>query len=177
MSTARVRLLSLDVDGVLTDGSIVYSSSGEELKSFSVRDGFALRLWREAGHRCVIITGRGGEAVRRRAAELGVDRVIEGSKDKASALEQACAELCVPLRDTAHVGDDWPDLPAMRACGLPIAVADAEPEVLDAAGFVTPRPGGRGAVRDAVMHLLARNDQLAEAAHRYGVQRVTIGPR
>ncbi len=163
----RPRLLVLDVDGVLTDGSLTYDSEGRELKAFSVRDGFGLRLWREAGGEVAIITGRGGPATRTRLAELGITRVIEGAKDKRPALEQVLTETGIAAEDTAYIGDDWPDLAPMRRVGFPIAPADAEPRVRDIASFVTTAPGGRGAVREAVEHLLTRAGLIGAAATRY----------
>lgn len=162
-----VRLLVLDVDGVMTDGSIVYDDAGRELKSFSVRDGFAIRLWREAGFAAAIITTRGGEAVRRRAAELKIVHVYEGAHDKAEAVGRLAAESGVPLVEMACLGDDWPDLAMMRLVGYPMAVSDAEPLVRERARHVTARPGGRGAVRDAVEHLLEARGLMGEARARY----------
>lgn len=163
----KPRLLVLDVDGVLTDGSLTYDSEGRELKTFSVRDGFGLRLWREAGGEVAIITGRGGPATRTRLAELGIARVIEGAKDKRPALDQVLADTGIAAEHTAYMGDDWPDLAPMRCVGYPIAPADAEPRVRDVAAFVTKAPGGRGAVREAVEHLLTRAGLIGSAAARY----------
>lgn len=160
MNVDRIKVLVLDVDGVLTDGSIVYADDGRELKRFSSRDGFGLGLWHGAGYRSAIITGRGGAAVRRRAEELGVAEVVEGSKDKARDLEALAERLGVKPDHCAYVGDDWPDIAAMRIAGYPIAVGDAEAAVIETAAWVTPRPGGRGAVRDAVEHLLGAKGEL-----------------
>lgn len=162
-----VRLLVLDVDGVLTDGSIVYDDAGRELKTFSVRDGLAIKLWQRAGFRCAIITGRGGGAVERRARELGIDLVRQASPDKASDLRAIAAEAGVPLDHTAFMGDDWPDLGAMRICAYPICPADADREVAGAAAFRTAAPGGRGAVREAVEHLLEAKGMLRDALRLY----------
>lgn len=163
---ASVTVLCLDVDGVLTDGSITYSSSGDELKTFLSRDGYGLRMWLASGHHAAIVTGRGGEAVRRRAQELGIAPVIEGSSNKAAALDEVCAHCGVRPDQVAHVGDDWPDLAIMNLCGYPISVADAEPLVKSAAAWITPRPGGRGAVRDACEHLLAASGKLDRAVEK-----------
>lgn len=163
----RPKLLVLDVDGVLTDGSLTYDSDGRELKTFSVRDGFGLRLWREAGGEVAIITGRGGPATRTRLAELGITRVIEGAKSKLPALDQVLADTGIAAEHVAYMGDDWPDLGPMRRVGYPIAPADAEQRVRDVASFVTKAPGGRGAVREAVEHLLTRAGLIGSAAARY----------
>ncbi len=162
-----VRLLVLDVDGVMTDGSIVYDDQGREIKAFSVRDGFGIRLWHEAGFETAILTARGGGHVRRRAEELKIARVIEGERDKGAAVERLSAEAGVPLAAMACLGDDWPDLAMMNRVGYPMAVADAEALVRERARHVTARPGGRGAVRDACEHLLAARGLMDAARLRY----------
>ncbi len=157
---AGVELLVLDVDGVLTDGSIVYDDAGRELKAFNIRDGFGLTLWRRAGFEAAILTGRGGGAVVRRARELGIRVIVEGSADKAAGLAEIAARSGVEPGRMAYMGDDWPDLPAMRLAGYPMAPADAEGAVREAAAFVSGRAGGHGAVRDAVEHLLGAKGLL-----------------
>lgn len=157
----RVRLLLLDVDGVLTDGSITYSSSGEELKTFHVRDGSAIKLWQQAGHAVAILSGRASMAVTRRAAELGVRLVLQGRSDKDAAFDEVLAAFGVGADEVCAVGDDLQDLPVLRRCGVAVAVADAVPEVRAAAGYVTMAPGGRGAVRDAVEFLLKAQGRWA----------------
>lgn len=160
---ASVRLLCLDVDGVLTEGAVVLDAEGRELKVFSVRDGLGLVLWQRLGGRVAVITGRSSPAVDRRMQELGVSMVRQGSKDKAQELRSIAAEAGVPAEQVAFVGDDLPDLPAMRACGYPVAVQDAAPEVRAAAAFVTAAPGGKGAVREVVEHLLRAQDRWNDA--------------
>ncbi|MEM1329345.1 MAG: HAD hydrolase family protein [Planctomycetota bacterium] len=160
---ASIELLSLDVDGVLTDGGITYSAS-DELKSFTSRDGFGLRLWQRAGGRVAIVTGRGGDAVRRRAEELGITTLLERVSDKAEAVSKLTEQTGVAPERMTHVGDDWPDLALFRLVGYPVAVADAEPLVREHAAWVTPRAGGRGAVRDVVNHLLSARGVLDELA-------------
>jgi 3-deoxy-D-manno-octulosonate 8-phosphate phosphatase (KDO 8-P phosphatase) len=160
---ARIELLLLDVDGVLTDGSIVYADSGEELKRFHVRDGAGLKLWRASGRRAAVVSGRSAAAVARRMAELGVAPVLQGRDDKATAFAEVLATLGLTADQTCAVGDDLADLPLLARSGLAVAVADAAPEVRAAAQFVTMTPGGRGAVREAVEWLLklqGRWDQL-----------------
>lgn len=151
---ARIRLVAMDVDGTLTDGTIWIGPEGETAKAFSVRDGFGLALLARHGVTLAIITGRRSAIVERRAAELGITRIHQGVKDKRATLASLCSELGITLDEAAFVGDDWPDLAPMLACGLPVAPADAEPEVLAAAHYVTPRAGGHGAVRDLAMLLL-----------------------
>jgi 3-deoxy-D-manno-octulosonate 8-phosphate phosphatase (KDO 8-P phosphatase) len=155
-SAPGLRLLALDVDGTLTDGAILIGPQGEAMKAFSVRDGFGLALLREAGLHIAIITGRRSAIVERRAAELGIAHVRQSVSDKAQALRALCAELGINPAQAAFMGDDWPDLPAMRLAGLALAPADADPEVRARADWVASRPGGHGAVREFADWWLAR---------------------
>jgi 3-deoxy-D-manno-octulosonate 8-phosphate phosphatase (KDO 8-P phosphatase) len=151
---SRIELLLLDVDGVLTDGGIVYADNGVEVKRFHVRDGSGLKLWQLAGKRAAIVSGRTSAAVEVRAMELGVSPVIQGRSEKVPAFEEVLAVTGLRPEQVCAVGDDLPDLPVLRRAGLAVAVADACPEVRAAADYVTAAPGGRGAVRDAVEWLL-----------------------
>lgn len=160
---ASVRLLCLDVDGVLTDGTVALDDLGHETKRFNAKDGLGISLWRRLGGDVAVITGRAGLAVRHRLEELGVRHLYAGSHDKLHDLRAAAGACGVPLEAVAFVGDDLPDLPAMRACGYPVAVHDAAAEVRAAAAFVTSAPGGRGAVREAVEHLLRTQDRWNDA--------------
>jgi 3-deoxy-D-manno-octulosonate 8-phosphate phosphatase (KDO 8-P phosphatase) len=144
----RIRLLVLDVDGVLTDGRIYLSGAGEELKVFHVRDGSGLVALQRAGVAVAIISGRDSAAVVRRAAELGIGHVRQGVSDKAAELAALRAELGVAAAETACVGDDTPDLPMLETAGLAVAVADAHPALKPLVHWVTPSPGGQGAVRE-----------------------------
>lgn len=155
----RIRLICLDVDGVLTDGGLWIDDRGREFKRFDVRDGLGIRRWIEAGGEIAAVTGRPGAAVRHRLRELGVDRLATSSGDKVPAVEAMLAELGLEWSQVAMIGDDVPDLPVFARCGLSIAVADATPPVLAAATWTTTRPGGRGAVREAI-------ERLLEAQHR-----------
>lgn len=157
------------MDGVLTDGSIFIDDLGNETKRFNVRDGLAIKVWQRLGMKAGVITARkgGGRALRHRLAELGVTLISQGSDDKGAELQQMASDAGVPLHAVAYIGDDWPDLPAMRRAGYPIAVADADPRVLAVATFVTEAPGGRGAVREAVEHLLTRMNLLEQALALY----------
>lgn len=164
---AAVRLLALDVDGTLTDGRIHIGPLGEAMKSFSVRDGFGLTLLREAGIRLAIITGRRSSMVEYRAAELKLDRVLQGVGDKAAALAQLATEAGLQLRETAFVGDDWPDLAAMLDAGFAASVADAPPEVRARAHWVSSLPAGHGAIRELAEFMLrARGEFDAALAAR-----------
>ena len=143
-----VRLLVMDVDGVLTDGGIYYTERGDEIKRFDVRDGQGLVLLRQAGVLTAVITRRRSEIVERRADELGIVEVHQGATDKRAVLESLLARRGLPAADAAYVGDDVGDLPAMRLVGFPIAVADAVPAVRDAAIYVTRAHPGHGAIRE-----------------------------
>ena len=151
---ARIELLLLDVDGVLTDGGIYYTDSGIELKRFHVRDGSGLKYWRLAGKRAAIVSGRKSAAVDVRAAELGITPVLQGYAEKLPAFETVLAQTGLKAEQVCGVGDDLPDLPVLRRCGLAVAVADAAAEVRAAADHVTAVPGGHGAVREAIEWLL-----------------------
>lgn len=164
---SEVALLVLDVDGVLTDGSVLLDDDGRETKRFNIRDGFGLRMWQAQGFRAAVVTGRIGRAVQHRMNELGIGEVVQGSKDKAAALAGLVQRTGIPPSRMAYLGDDWPDLPIMRLVGYPMAVADAEDAVRGAALFVTGRQGGRGAVREAVEHLLAAKGLLDGTRARY----------
>ena len=158
-----ITLLVLDVDGVLTDGSITYDDQGRELKTFNARDGFGIKLWIRSGGTVAGLTGRGGGAVQRRAEELGVTELIERATDKGEAMRDLLNRLGKTRADAAYVGDDWPDLAAMHEVRYPIAVRDAAKPVLEAARYMTLAVGGRGAVREAVEHLLTRQGMLESA--------------
>jgi YrbI family 3-deoxy-D-manno-octulosonate 8-phosphate phosphatase len=151
---ARVQLLLLDVDGVLTDGGVTYDDRGGETKTFHIRDGLALRAWRRAGYRAGIITGRSSAVVERRAAELGIEILRQGIDDKLAAATEVIAECGLTWEETAFLGDDLPDLPVVMRCGVGAAVADACAELRRAAAVVTTLPGGRGAVRELIERLL-----------------------
>lgn len=172
-AAARVRLLCLDVDGVLTDGTVALDDLGHETKRFHARDGLGIRLWMRLGGQVAIITGRTGLAVRHRLEELGVRMLFSGSSDKLRDFQAVLAESGRTAEETAFVGDDLPDLPALSACGYPVAVRDAAPEVLAAARFVTAAPGGRGAVRETIEHLLRSQNRWNDALAIFGT---TEGP-
>lgn len=168
---ATIRLLLLDVDGVLTDGAIVYTDTGTEIKRFHVRDGSGIKLWRKAGHETVIVSGRTSAATTRRAAELGITRLWQGQEQKLSALAEVLAVTGLTADAVCAMGDDLADVPVLRAVGLAVAVADACPEVRAVADYVTPVPGGQGAVRQAIEWLLrlqGRWDELTQQYHESG---------
>ena len=152
---ARVKLLLLDVDGVLTDGRLYFGPGGEVIKVFHVRDGYGLKLWHDAGFRSGIISGRNSDIVSIRASELGIHFVYQGNDDKLLALNEIAAEARVLLDEIAFMGDDLLDIPVLEKVGLAVAVADAPEEVKQASHYVTKIPGGRGAVREVIDMLLA----------------------
>ncbi|HVS36783.1 MAG TPA: HAD hydrolase family protein [Gemmataceae bacterium] len=149
-----VRLLVLDVDGVLTDGGIVYGTGGLEVKRFHVRDGAGIKLWRLAGRRSALITGRTSPVVDARAAEQGIDFVFQGALEKLPAYQRLLHEAAIEPSAVCYVGDDEPDLPLLRNCGLAVAVADGCREARAAAHYVTRTPGGCGAVRETIELIL-----------------------
>jgi len=151
----RVRLVLLDVDGVLTDGAIRLTAGGEEARSFFVRDGLGIRLGQEAGLRFGFLSGRESEAVTRRAAELRIDELHQGVHRKAERFREIVARLEIPGEDVCFIGDDLIDVPAMRLAGFAAAPADAAPETIQAAHYVASCKGGRGAVRE-VLDLVLR---------------------
>jgi len=165
---AALRLLVLDVDGVLTDGRLYFGARGETLKVFHVRDGYGIRTLRAAGVEMAVISGRRSSAVKVRCRELEITHVIQGAQDKVSAFEKLRARLNVQPAECACIGDDIPDVPLMRIVGLAFAVADAHDSARAAASFITRLPGGRGAVREICDLLLAAR---ARSLHRRSERR------
>lgn len=164
---ARVRLLVLDVDGVLTDGKVTYTDAGEEVKSFDAKDGAGLKYLVRAGLRAAVITGRTSPMVERRAKELDIEYVAMDAKDKLPVYERMLAELGVTAEETAMIGDDLPDIPLIRRAGLGVAVADAVDEVKETADLVTTRKGGRGAVRELIEYILKHQGKWDGIMARY----------
>jgi 3-deoxy-D-manno-octulosonate 8-phosphate phosphatase (KDO 8-P phosphatase) len=154
-AAAAIRLLVLDVDGVLTDGRLYFGARGEALKVFHVRDGYGLRELLAAGIKVAVISGRRSAAVTARARELGIRHLIQGASDKLQAFERLRKRLQLPASACACIGDDLPDVPLFAAVGLAFAVSDAHPLTRRAAHQVTLLPGGRGAVREVCDQLLA----------------------
>jgi 3-deoxy-D-manno-octulosonate 8-phosphate phosphatase (KDO 8-P phosphatase) len=159
--------LVLDVDGVLTDGGIIYSDAGAELKQFHVRDGSGLKIWEHLGKRSAIITGRNSPIVETRAREVGVEVVIQGALDKMPAYRQLLRDRALKPKQVCFIGDDVPDLPILRNCGLAVAVADACPDVIAAADFVTRTGGGGGAAREVLEIILRAQGLWAKLLERF----------
>jgi 3-deoxy-D-manno-octulosonate 8-phosphate phosphatase (KDO 8-P phosphatase) len=165
-------VLALDVDGVLTDGRIIYGNDGEELKAFNIKDGFGIKALQRSGVHVALITGRSSAIVERRARELGIESVVQGREDKLVALRELCTALGVELADCAYMGDDLPDLAAIEAAGLGLTVADGCRAVRQAADWCSSLPGGAGAVREACDALLEARDELAALETGYSAGRV-----
>lgn len=163
----QIKLLLLDVDGVMTDGRIIYDNDGGETKAFDVKDGHGLKLVQRAGIQVGIITGRQSAIVARRAAELGIDLVYQGAKDKRLPFAEILDKLALTPAEVAYVGDDIVDLPVMRQVGFAATVADAMDDVKPFAHLVTRRKGGRGAVREICDYLLQESGRWAAVTRHY----------
>ena len=164
---ARVTLLLLDVDGVLTDGRLVYDADGREAKAFYVRDGHGIKLLQRVGIAVGIVTARRSVGVATRARELGIELVYQAASDKVAVWRAICDERRLTPEETAYVGDDIQDVPLLRKVGFAAAVADAEPCVLQAVDYIAGRPGGRGAVRDIADFILHARGAWETATAEY----------
>lgn len=157
----KIRLMAFDVDGILTDGTLWYSRHGEVVKGFHVLDGHGLRLLKESGILVALITGRQGPIVDRRAAELGIDIIHQGVRDKAQVLAQLGHEYGFDMEQIGYMGDDLIDLPALQRAGLAASVPNAPAYITQAAHWVSERPGGQGAARECCDLILAAQGRLA----------------
>ncbi len=162
-----IRMILSDVDGVLTDGGIIYDNQGIESKKFHVRDGLGIKLWQSAGHQFGILTARNSHIVKVRAAELNVTHVRQGFADKWPVAQQLIAENQLESQQVCYIGDDLPDLAVMRHVGLAVAVADAASEVRAAAHYTTRAGGGGGAVRELIEMILTSQKRWAELLGKY----------
>ncbi len=163
-----IKVLFLDVDGVLTDGGLLFSESGETLKRFNTLDGHGLKLLQKAGITPAVITGRDSKPLRKRLEALGITHAHFGTEDKRPAAEQALAALGLQWSQAAAMGDDWPDLPMMRSAAFACAPANAHVEVRAVAHHVTPERGGHGAVRACCDLLLVASGRYADLLAGYG---------
>ncbi|GMR04725.1 MAG: hypothetical protein BMS9Abin23_0630 [Thermodesulfobacteriota bacterium] len=163
----KVKLLLLDVDGVLTGGSIIYDDDGREIKVFDVKDGHGLKLLMRAGVDVGIITSRSSTVVDRRAKDLGIEIVYQGMLDKVKAFEDVLDKRSLSPHETAYMGDDIVDLPVLKRAGFSIAVPDGVEEVREMADYVTERPGGRGAVREVSELILKVQGKWESLMERY----------
>ena len=155
---SSIELLVLDVDGVLTDGGLTLVSTGAELKTFDVHDGYGIKKVQALGIKVAIITGRDSLVVMNRATELGIGLLTQGADDKGEALEDVLNRAGVGAENTLYVGDDEPDLPAMELAGIAVAVANAVDSVKEMADWTTKKQGGHGAVREVCDALVASRD-------------------
>jgi len=162
-----IRMMVFDVDGVLTQGDIVYTDEGAEAKAFNVKDGLGLRVASSAGLALALMTGRTSRVVERRARDLHILDILERIGDKAEALRQLAAEKEIPLLHTAFMGDDINDREAMRVAGVSFAPADAVAEIRELADIVTDARGGRGAAREAVEVVLRAQGLWEDAVQHY----------
>lgn len=168
-----VKLLALDVDGVLTDGTLMYTANGEEIKCFHAQDGLGLKLLNKLGVELAVISGRESAPLIRRLDDLGISHRRLKCADKVAALEDICKELEIALSDVAFMGDDLIDLEAMKACGYAVAPANAVDAIKDIAHYVSAKDGGHGAVREACEHL-AKTMGLSLEDAAAGVKKVLV---
>lgn len=154
----KIKLLALDVDGVLTDGIIYYSPAGDAMKGFSARDGMGISLVRSAGLKTALITGRRSPMVEQRAKDLHIDYVIQDAARKLSAMEKLCSEIGITMSEVAYMGDDLNDVELISHCGFGAAPLDACEEARRAAAFISAYNGGHGALREFVEYILKNQD-------------------
>ena len=163
----NIKLLVLDVDGVLSDGKLYFSDKGDELKAFSTLDGQGIKLIQNAGIEVAFITGRKSNIVTARAKELGISKMIQGREDKLAALDDILAELNLSYQEVAYIGDDLPDLACIRRVGFGVTVPNANPVILQHALCCTERSGGQGAVREICDLILQAQNKFDEAIAPY----------
>ncbi|MFA5554842.1 MAG: HAD hydrolase family protein [Phycisphaerae bacterium] len=162
-----IKLLALDVDGVLTDGSLMIHTTGTESKIFNTLDGHGLRMWRRAGSQVAFLSGRPSEPTNRRAEQLEVEYCLTDCYDKVPKLEQILRQTNLTYENVAYIGDDLPDLPVIRIVGFGVAVANAVDEVKRYADYITVRPGGSGAVREVIEYILKKTGRWDSLLERY----------
>jgi YrbI family 3-deoxy-D-manno-octulosonate 8-phosphate phosphatase len=163
----KIELILSDVDGVLTDGGVIYDNSGNESKRFHIRDGLGIKLWQRAGKTFGIVTGRKSQIVDVRAQELGVSLVHQGVEEKLPIVMQIAAERQLTLEQICYIGDDLPDMPVFQKVGLGIAVADAADDVRASAHYTTALGGGTGAVREVIELILRTQKRWSELLAKY----------
>jgi len=162
-----IQLLALDVDGVMTDGTLIIHADGSESKHFNSLDGHGIKMWQRAGLKVAIVSGRASEPTERRAEQLQIEHVFQGCHHKLPVFEKLLEQLGLAPRQAAFIGDDLTDLPVMRYVGFGVAVANAVDEVKQHADYVTVRPGGSGAVREVIEHILKSTGKWQELMKRY----------
>jgi 3-deoxy-D-manno-octulosonate 8-phosphate phosphatase (KDO 8-P phosphatase) len=163
----QIRLLVLDVDGVLTDGRLYYGASGEQLKVFNTLDGHGLKMLQKSGVQVALITGRRGEAILQRARDLGITLIQQGREDKFQALQELLLGTDYQLQQIACMGDDWPDLTVMRRVGLALTVPNAHKTLLEYADWCSHSKGGEGGVREACDLIMRAQNTFADHLGHY----------
>ncbi len=163
----KIKVVIMDVDGVLTDGRIIYGDHGDELKFFDVQDGFGMTLLRRAGFKTLIISAKKSKINHRRAKELNVVKIFQNAGDKLSVYEKILKKFKVSSDETCFIGDDLLDLPVIRLAGFSVAVRNAVEEVKSAAHYVTREKGGRGAVREVADMLLKAQEKWTAVTEGY----------
>lgn len=166
-AAGNVKLLVLDVDGILSNGYITYDANGIETKSFNVKDGIGVKSLKTAGVKTAIITGRSSAMVDKRAKEMGIDYVVQGRDDKLAALKELLSDLSIELADCAYMGDDLPDIKALQSVGFSATVPNAHQDVLSRVMMVTTRDGGEGAVREVCDLILKGHGKYDEYLSQY----------
>ncbi len=162
-----VRLFVMDVDGVLTDGKIIYTSSGEEIKFFNVKDGLGIKLLKNVGIKTAIITSRNSSIVEKRAKELGIDFIFQGEKNKIKALENLKKKMNIKNENILYIGDDLVDLPVLKVVGFPVCVPSSPKVIKEICIYITQKDGGEGAVRETVDMILELREEYEEAIKEY----------
>lgn len=163
----KIKMLIMDVDGVLTDGGIIVHGDGSESKRFNVQDGHGIKLWQRVGFGAAIISGRTSGATEIRGRELGIEHVIQGCKDKLPAFESLLLEVSLSAEEVAYIGDDVGDMGVVKRAGFGVAVANAVSELKSVADYVTKTCGGSGAVREVIEYILKSTGKWDVVMERY----------
>jgi 3-deoxy-D-manno-octulosonate 8-phosphate phosphatase (KDO 8-P phosphatase) len=165
----QIKLLAMDVDGVLTDGTITIGSDGTEFKTFNLLDGHGIRMWHRAGLKTALISGRESVITKQRADEMEINFVYQPCQRKLDGFEKLLSESQLEPKNIAYIGDDVLDIPLVRRVGFGIAVANAVDELKSYAHYITSRPGGKGAVREVIEYILRNTDRWTELMESYHV--------
>lgn len=163
----KIKLVIIDVDGVLTDGGIIIDSQGSESKIFNVKDGTGINFLQRIGIKCAIISGRTCPAVTHRAEALGIKDLYQGARNKIEAYEEILRKMGLKDEEICYIGDDLIDIPILKRVGFSVAVADAVPEVREMADYITQMPGGKGAVREVAEKILKEQGKWGIITERY----------
>lgn len=162
-----IKLLILDNDGVLTDGSIIYDDQKIESKNFSAKDGLGIRLWQQANLQLAVISGRSSNVLTRRCSDLGIDHLYQGVRNKLQKTRELLKELSLDWRNVAYLGDDWNDFSAMKYCEISAVPADSFPDIQEKVDIVLTRNGGKGAVREFIELILKKKGILDESINSF----------